>query len=76
MLAKRTHCGTGLPQLPTRDLRPFHQRVELRPHDAGVDLVGAGDDVLAPARGFGILRVCDSGRAKKIRPATKNPLGL
>jgi hypothetical protein len=32
-----------------------------------VDLVGAGDDVLAPARGFGILRVCDSGRAKKIR---------
>src|SRR5258708_34825872 len=45
------------PQLPAREPRAFHQRLELRPHDAGVDpavhrtlgeaAVGAGDDVLA-----------------------------
>jgi len=79
-LAERTQCvrqelARLPPQLPARDLRPLHHRVELRPHDAGVDLVGAGHGVLAPARGFELLRVCDPGRTKN-SPATKNPLGL
>ena len=85
-LAERTQCARPgrprlPPQLPARDLRALHHRVELRPHDAGVDLVragegrkaavGAGDDVLAPDH-LGVAAPAAARPVRDARPARSN----